>query len=251
MPEPIRAEVAKREREMTIAMQENSEARNFMQAAQGLSQKYSAALSAEGVDLGTATANLMELSSRLRFGTPQEKADIVTKIIRNYGVDIDTLDKTLVAPVQPGGLPPQGGMPPPQQPMMTDPRVDQLFAALQTQRENNQNMTVQNVENFIAAQEFGNDVRHDMADIMDSAARRGIEMTLEQAYDRACKIHPEISEIFAQREAAGRNAGGASTVDAAAAAASSVRNQPAEKPTQTGGDGSIRGAILDAIDTAQ
>jgi hypothetical protein len=49
--------------------------------------------------------------------------------------------------------------------------------------------------------EFYNDVRSDMADLLDLANNRGQDMTLQQAYDKACAMHPQISQIMASRAA--------------------------------------------------
>ena len=48
--------------------------------------------------------------------------------------------------------------------------------------------------------EFLNDVRMDMADLIDMATARGQTMTIEEAYQKACAIHPEVSKIIKQRE---------------------------------------------------
>lgn len=44
------------------------------------------------------------------------------------------------------------------------------------------------------------DVRADMADIMDMATNRQIEMTLKEAYDKACLLRPDIQKILQGRE---------------------------------------------------
>lgn len=53
-----------------------------------------------------------------------------------------------------------------------------------------------------AKNEFYRDVREDMADLLDLAAKRGYEMTLKDAYDRACAARPDIAGVIAARGAA-------------------------------------------------
>jgi hypothetical protein len=106
------------------------------------------------------------------------------------------------------------------------------------------------VEAFTSTAEFMDDVREDVADMMELASRRGVALTLEDAYNRACKLHPEVSQVLQQREAAkAANALQAST-QRARAASSSVRSQPtAAAPAAT--DDSIRGSLLASIAATQ
>jgi hypothetical protein len=143
-------------------------------------------------------------------------------------VDVAALDAALVNAM--GG---QGGQPQqvPQQ-QFQDPRVDQLLGALQ-QREAQQ---VQRIRDDA--------VREDMADILELAARRGLDMTMEQAYERACRMNPEISRIIAQREAAGAARSGQSPIERAKLASSSVRSTPSNTPMQGASQpGNLRGDI--------
>ena len=47
--------------------------------------------------------------------------------------------------------------------------------------------------------EFFDDVRLTMADVMDAAAKRGIEMGLEDAYQRAIMIEPDVRKVVESR----------------------------------------------------
>jgi hypothetical protein len=159
-------------------------------------------------------------------------------------VDVAALDAALVNAM--GG---QGGQPQqvPQQ-QFQDPRVDQLLGALQ-QREAQQvqrirDDAVREVQNFGKGKDFFADVREDMADILELAARRGLDMTMEQAYERACRMNPEISRIIAQREAAGAARSGQSPIERAKLASSSVRSTPSNTPMQGASQpGNLRGDI--------
>lgn len=46
---------------------------------------------------------------------------------------------------------------------------------------------------------FYKDVSGDMADLLDMAGNRGYQMSMEEAYEKACKIHPEVSKIMDSR----------------------------------------------------
>ena len=232
LPPDVRAEVHRREREAAHVMQETAQARQVTDYVGKLQQQFAPALQAEGVDALTASANLMNLASRLRFGTPVEKAQLAASIVRNYGVDVNALADALDS-MGPGmqQLHGQPGQPPQQAGMYQDPRVDMLFQQLQglqqSRQENIVQTAVKEVESFGEGKEFFNDVREDMADLMDLAAKRKIDLSLDQAYERACKMQPEISRVLDAREAAKRAGNLNGSTQRARIAASSVRGTPA------------------------
>jgi hypothetical protein len=250
LPADVRAEVHRREREAAQVMQETAQARQVNEYVAHLHQQFAPALQAEGVDVLTASANLMNLASRLRFGTPVEKAQLAATIVRNYGVDVNALADALDR--LPAGQIHQmhGQQPQHQQQMMTDPRVDQLLAQLQGLQQQKQEAIIEKavgeVETFGADKEFFEDVREDMADLLEVAARRGIDLSLEQAYERACKMQPDIAKVLEAREAAARAGNLQGSTQRAKHAASSVRGTPSGVPSSNPAD--LRGAIEAAFE---
>ena len=230
LPPDVRAEVHRREHEAATVMQETAQARQVQNYLGQLQQRFAPALQAEGVDVLTAASNLMNLSSKLRFGTPSEKASLAAQIIKSYGVDVNALADALDGQQ----------MQQQQQPIMQDPRVDQLLAQLNEAKQTNIQRTLQNatteVEHFGSDKEFFGDVRGDMADILELAARKKVDITLEQAYDRACKMHPDIGPVLIAREAAERARNQNGSTLKARHAASSVRGTPTGMSTSTPGD---------------
>jgi hypothetical protein len=229
-------------------MQETAQARQVHDYLGQLQQNFAPALQAEGVDVLTASANLMQLSSRLRFGTPPEKAQLAAQIIRNYGVDVNALADALdgiPAQAQPGQMQ--------QQPMMQDPRVDQLFEQLSAMRQNREQQVMERavgeVEAFGSDKEFFEDVREDMADFLDLATKRGIDLPLDQAYERACRLHPEISKVLVARDRASQAGNLNRSTQQARAAASSVRGTPAG--VSTAQPNTLRAQIEAAMDESQ
>lgn len=235
LPPEVQQEVLRRESEVYRFAQSTAQARQVYDTLGQLSQQYAPALQAEGVDIVTATQNLMGMVGRLRFGTPAERAQTIVSLIQNYAVDLPTLDQALV-----NGMGGQNGQPVQGQPQQfTDPRVDQLLGALQQaqyqQVERVRTAAAQEVTTFGTGKDFFDDVREDMADILEMAARRKIDMTLDQAYERACRMNPEIDRIVSQRKAAaaaGQNSQG--SIARARLASSSVRSTPSNAPSRTG-----------------
>jgi hypothetical protein len=248
LPPDVRAEVHRREKETARIVQETAQARQVTDYVSKLQQQFAPALQAEGVDALTASANLMNLASRLRFGTPVGKAQLAATIVRNYGVDVNALADALDR--LPPGMGQLHGQQPQQQQMMTDPRVDQLLAQLQGLQQQKQEAVVQKaveeVETFGGDKEFFEDVREDMADLLEVAARRGLDLSLEQAYERACKMQPDIAKVLEAREAAKRAGNLQGSTQRAKAAASSVRGTPSGVPSSNPTD--LRGAIEAAFE---
>lgn len=91
------------------------------------------------------------------------------------------------------------------------------------------------------ANEFYSDVQGDMADIMDMAAARGQKLGLKEAYDKACLMHPTISQITQNRQAQ-------AAVQQKRQAASSIHGGPGG--AQVTQPGSITAALNDAWDNA-
>ena len=105
------------------------------------------------------------------------------------------------------------------------------------------------IEQFANSHDFFEDVRMDMADIMEMAAKRGQELSMEDAYKRAVGLNPEISSIFQRREKVRGASQKGSTIRRKRNAASSVRGAPAGR-AEGGNSASIRGAIEAAWDEA-
>ena len=245
LPADVRAEVHRREREAAHVMQETAQARQVHTYVNQLQQQFAPALAAENVNVLEAASNLMGLASRLRFGTAAEKAQLTAQIVQSYGVDITALDNALA------GLPPvpQGRQAPGIE-QFRDPRLDELLATLQQTRQQREaaaaQEAVKEVETFGSGKEFFADVREDMADILEVAARRGFDMSLEDAYNRACSMNPDISKVLAARQAAGA-AGTNRSTQQARRAATSVRGTPGNGGS-TPQPNDLRGAIEAAIE---
>ena len=243
LPANVREEVHRRERENARILSETGPLRQVSERINQLQQHFAPALQAEGVDVLTASANLMNLASRLRFGTPVEKAHLAAQIIRNYGVDIMALDAVLSNTPAPSSQQQQ-----PQ--MLQDPRVDQLMAQLNEAKAERQQRLVETatreVEAFGTNLEFFEDVREDMADLMEMAAKRGVDMSLEQAYERACSMSADISKVLAARAQAQAAGTQRQSTQRAKHAASSVRGTPSQTSTPPATD--LRGAIEQAIE---
>lgn len=177
-----------------------------------------------------AVKNLLTTAAGLTVGNPEQKARIVAEMIGNFRIDIGTLDRILAG----SNLPTEGA--PGTNPMevalqrQLSPVYDFMNGIKQTQAQREQQMSLeadQAVADFAEKNEFFEDVREDVADLMEMAAKRGRAMSIDQAYKVAISNDLEISGIVRQREAAAasqRRAGG--SIARARNAASSVTGKP-------------------------
>lgn len=249
LPPDVQEEVYRRERESAVAIQQNAEGRKFAESFYKAIEPYRAVMAAEGAaDPIQTVQNLMQTVTGLRMGTPIQKADIVARIINVYGVDIRALDSILSG----------NNDPKIQQQKELDRMVaermapyEQYMQQTQSQRQQAEARAAQQaasaVEQFAAQNEFVDDpeISNTMADLLEMAANRGRSMTMQQAYDQAVRLHPDISKIVDQRSAARA----AQEVAKAKAAAVSVKGSPMGAGPATG-DGSIRASILSAMERA-
>jgi len=198
----VQQEIARRESEMARYVNEMAPARNIAERFTQTIQPFLGTIQAEGVDPLTAVRNLMQVTQTLRSGTQYEKASTLAQIVRVYGVDIASLDAALVGQAPPEGS--QQRMPDVQQ------AVQQALAPLYQAAQSRQNQLVQaaegearsELEQFAAdpANEFFNDLRHEMADIIELGERRGRDISIADAYKQAAMLHPEVSKVMLARQ---------------------------------------------------
>ncbi|MCP4450103.1 MAG: hypothetical protein GY809_01470, partial [Planctomycetes bacterium] len=176
---------------------------------------------------------LFNTVAQLRMGSQAQKAEAVAGLIQHYGIDISTLDNVLVGN--------QTEAPNAEMERMLDQRmapVNQLMQQLQQveqqKNQQTQNEAAQTIKNFAPSAEFLDDVRGDMADLIDLAAKRGQSMTIEQAYEKACQLNPQVSEVLEQRKAQEALTGRTASLQGKALASSSLNGRRGGAPS-TGG----------------
>ena len=193
-PESVRSEIAKREKDYENGIMKYAENAKRAEGMDRVLQPFNQLFAMNGGPAQTLPG-LLQTASILQMGAPQQKAKMVADLIKQFGVDIGTLDSMLV-----GEAPQQN--PEDQVSKIVDQRMQQ-FIQQQQEAQNRQQMGVVNseIEQFSTdpKNEFYRDVRGDMADLLDLAAKRGQSMSLSDAYQKACAMNPQISQILASR----------------------------------------------------
>ncbi len=227
LPPEIRAEVQKREKEISDGLQQASGHKKMAEEYYSVVAPYQQLIQAQNSTPAQAVSNLMQTAARLTMGTQVQKAQVLTEIIKNYEVDIETLDQVLSGQELPQG--PNADLA-----KLLDERlapVQQFMSQVESGRQQSQQSRVEDVNTFAAdpANEFFEDVRMDMADLVEMASKRGESLTLKQAYDKACAMNPQVSEVLATRKAASSTVVSEAELAKKRRAASSVRGKSAEK----------------------
>jgi hypothetical protein len=227
IPRHLQEKVMSREKELNTMLQTTADARKTHDQFGQLSTQYGSVLSDMGNTPMEAVGNLFNTVASLKMGSPIQKAQIMADLIGQFGVDINTLDSALVneAPSQESQ---QNG----QFEQMLQERMKPYEAMLaqQTQQTNyakkqKSQEALTEVQAFAKTAEFLNDVKPEMADLIDMAYKRGVNMPLQQAYDIACSSHPEISSMIAERKQIAGVNGGNAALQAKKNAASSINGR--------------------------
>lgn len=192
LPSEVRAEFIKREDDFHRGLDQYRQGHAMSQAWQQAVQPYMATIQSLGATPMQAVQVLFNADHQLRYSPPAQKAQIFAYLAQQYGVDL--------------GQVPQGA---------EQPQVDPVVAQLQqqvyglTQRlESGQQQQVQAVQQEVQTEleqfaadpknRFFPDVKHHMGVLI----KEGIAESLADAYDKACRLHPEVSKVLlAQQQA--------------------------------------------------
>jgi hypothetical protein len=239
VPKAIQEQVHKREVEIATAMQTTKEARRTHDVVANLARSYAPILAAEGAtDPLQAIDGLFKTAAQLRVGSPQQKAEKIAELVNHYSVDIEALDHALSGTVKD----PESSRLEAMLEQRLAPLNDfmaQLGSAQQKSTVDTQQAVKNEVAEFSAKAEFVNEVRMDMADLIDLASKHGRKMSLQEAYDKACALNPEVAAVVAKRKADSDMLGTSASIASKKNAASSVVGKASGTPVKTPVEGTL------------
>lgn len=207
LPEKVREEMLAREGEVSNLLRSTAQHRKTGEAFAKAVEPYRQHIQGDPVQV---VSTLMSLAVRLDKGTGPEKAQVLGHLIRTSGVGLDALNQELgEAPQQPAPQRPPGEF--------RDPRFDSFMEMMSQQSARQHTAKVSAFEKTAphldepmltpdGQQMMGEDgqpvlIREVAADFIEAAAKRGVALTLEQAYSYAVAQHPSLSKAMAQQEA--------------------------------------------------
>ena len=203
-PKAIKDELAKREKDYATGIQRYAESAQRSQAMDKALAPYSQLFAMNGGAQQTLPG-LLQTASVLQMGSAPQKAEMVAGLIKQFGVDIQTLDNVLSGqPDVPRGTQQNPDLDrmlqeklAPYQQFMNQVQQNQAAQAAQSQQViGNELQTFANDPK----NEFYSDVSSIMADQLEVAARNGQNMTLPEAYRIGCMLHPDVSNIMDTRK---------------------------------------------------
>jgi hypothetical protein len=254
LPPDVRQEVQRRENEVARVFGETGQMRQAVQTFNQIIAPYQARMNAVGLEPLEAVAELLKADHILSSAPTIQRAQYMAKLIQEYGVDIRALDDALagVAPTDP-----------------VESRLEQMLAERLTPIQ----QFLQNQNQIAAQQEFRvqqeaavsieqmaldnikyphfEQVRDDMADIIEMNAKRRVYLTPEQAYQRAVAMNPEWSAQAAQQLNQSRQLTQAQAANAKAQRALNASGSVSGGPSGTPIGGVNQGSSLrDTIEAA-
>lgn len=247
LPKEVRAEITRREQEIEKGLYQASGYKRMAGEYYNLVRPYEHLIRAKNSTPAQAITNLMQTAAGLQMGSKVQKAQIVFNILKEYDVDIETLDSLLV------------GKTPPKEESDLSRVVDEKLAPIKSfieevrgsrtsHEQKAQEEAASELEKFATdpKNEFFNDLADDIADIMELAAKRGQKVSLKEAYDRAAALNPEISKILQQRERARKGEIDRQALEKKKAAASSVVGHKSGDATRGGESSDLRSSLAQA-----
>jgi hypothetical protein len=206
LPIAARQEVMRRERDTLKVLQDTALDRRKVQEITQVIQPHMERIAAnyEGNPL-VAINNLLQADRVLSSGTPLNKAQMVANIIQNFGIDLVTLDNLLSGQPLPAEV---------QQRSEVERLVEERLRPVMDfvgQQQARQQQVVQQTQAQIAETveimaadttkyPYFEDVRMDMADIIEMHTKRGVDLSLEEAYNRAVRMNGHTAAAVETRQ---------------------------------------------------
>ena len=242
----VKSEVGRREREFLRVLNESGQARKTHQALTEIAAPFEARYKAAGVPTLKVIQNLMTADHLLSSAPPVQRAQYMARLIKDYQIDIQALDSAL------SGEEVTSTSPQAQIDQIITQRLaplQQFVESQQAQATAQERRTEAQIQAEITAMEqdtenypYFEDVRQEMADIVEVYSRRGVYLSPAEAYNRAVRANPETNKLLqsnaARLQALGANAEAQRSLNAS----SSVNGSPATF-TQKVDPADLRGTI--------
>lgn len=236
-PPAVQQEVVRRDREVSQVLQRTAQAREFADEWTRMLEPHAQFIRSSGRTPVQLVQSLFQTAGALAGGGPRDKAAVIANIMRAYGVGVEELATALDA----GGPLPAGGAQPyqPQPAPYKDPRVDEIYGELGRMRAFNEQQAAQSMqaadadlETYLQSNPYAEEVLDEMADVIEAAHKRGVDMQYEQAYSVVINaLRPDLAALAqAQQAAEGATTPEQGATARAEAAASSVKGAPGIKP---------------------
>jgi len=245
LPPVVQAEVLKREEDMFRGLEQYRGAATFGQTVHKTLQPYLPILQQYRIDPVQQIAGLMQSHHTLALGTPEQKANLMLRIVKDYGVDL----QQLVQLADPNNAP------------YVDPTVQNLTQTVQTlqselARQNAQRLEATRATLSSQIDAFAKDSKNvyfgEVANDMAALIEGGVCKTLEEAYEKAVWTNPstrqrEATRIAVEKAEEARKAAAAKAASARKATSANVKST-AKSGSATAPVGSIEDTLRETME---
>lgn len=223
LSETTKAEIYKREQDVFAGIEQFKGKAQVADTLMQVISPYQSLIAAAGSNVPGALAEVLKTAATFYVGTPAQKAAALRAIAQTHGID---LGQAVAATGNPNAF--------------RDPvaeqlhsRIAQLEGVLAGQQRAAQNSELNAAASQISA--FRDDPAHryfaDVSFQMGQLINAGLASTLQEAYDKACELNPNVkAALAAQRSAAQNEERARRARDARRAGSLSVRSSPTAGP---------------------
>jgi hypothetical protein len=179
LPETARNEVIRRESHVNRVLAENADARSYAGAIHQVVERHANRIAEFGIPPAQVFDTLLEADRMLSTAEPVQKAQYMAKLIKDYNIDISALDNAL------SGATPAIPDVSRQVQMQVDAALAPFRQQQQAAQEADYQAVVETIESMVDNPDYPQfeAVRDDMADIIEIKAKRGIYISLPEAYN--------------------------------------------------------------------
>lgn len=199
LPEPVRAEIHKREQDMYVGLEQYREGANFGWQVQSLFRPYASVMQQAGIGPEQILPGLVQSHATLALGTDEQKMGLMQQLIKDYSIPVPKLLSALTG----GAL---ADLEPYVDPQVKDlqQRVEDLQSRLTRQDQSAAQARQAEIRQSVAA--FANDPANiyfeELADDIAALIRGGVTQDIKVAYEKALWANPVTREKESARRAA-------------------------------------------------
>lgn len=227
LPDNVQKYIIERQDQFHKGLEQYKEAANYAKTIDKSIAPYKEYLSQLGVTPEVAFPNLLKTERTLRIGSPQEKVEMFQKLAHDYGIDLGVL----------ANIPYDANL---AQLKAQKEWLESQLQASQDFKQSHEDAQLQSVlDDFGSQHEFFDDVRMQMADLLDS----GLATDLSDAYAKAIRLNDDVFAKAQAKQQANSKTAQLSRANQAAQAAKQaavqvkgspvgVKNQAAPKSTE-------------------
>lgn len=188
LDDEVVAEIERRERDAFEGINQYRTKAQRAESFERAVQPFMATLQSQGLQPEVAVQSLLAMDHRLRYGAPAERAQMLTKLAQDYGVDLAQLGQA--APQ----VPPEYA----QMQQQYTGLLQQMQALQRQQHAREQQALHSEIAQFAQTHKFFDHVREDMAALLQA----GRASNVEEAYDRAVWANPETRRAMQAEQSA-------------------------------------------------